>query len=187
MHAEQYRVITFESNMWGDHSAPTCSAVFSVDGTPPIVSGAAVRDVEPVLGGDIDGVDIEFTEHRTLRVGWSGQFEDPESAPDNILLFRIVNVTHGSPDGPAVPGVESDDELLAVTSTGYVSTSTELPLQDGERYFAHLGVCNVSPSKPPPRPRLQQPCLLTFNPPPLFTPSARQDVSNHCLHPRRCA
>ena len=137
---QAYRVITYETNMWGDDSSPTCTDSFVADDTPPSVASAVVIDVEPVTGAA--DVDIAYTKHRVLKVGWTGSFSEPDSAPDNILLFSIVNVTTTTPYGGEVPGIESNDRLLPVSATGYVETS-ELPLEDGERYYVHLGVCNV--------------------------------------------
>jgi len=135
-----YRVITYETNMWGDDSAPTCSRDFVVDDTAPVVSTATVIDVLPEIGAAEE--DIAYTQHRVLKVGWEGHFEEPDSAPANLLLFRIVNVTAGSPDGGQVE-FNTEEKVLATTSTGHVSTLGEMELEDGEIYFAHLGVCNV--------------------------------------------
>lgn len=138
---DAFKVVTYEVNAWGDVSAPTCSPSFVADDTPPVVSDATVIDIEPVVGHAL--TDLRYTKHSVLRVGWSGRFVEDESAPDNLLLFVVSNVTADEPGGPPVEGGwTSQDRILAVTSTGYVQTS-ELKLDDGRRYFAHLGVCNV--------------------------------------------
>ena len=140
-----YRMITYETNMWGDDQVPTCSAPFVADDTPPLVSGARLLDLTPTDTGGDDP--IEYTRFNLFKVGWDGTFSEPESAPDNILLFRIENITVGSPDGPGlVPDDEdmpTEETLLATVSSGYVHTTAELALVDGERYYVHLGVCHV--------------------------------------------
>ena len=134
-----YRVITYETNMWGDDSVPTCSDSFVADDTPPIVSDSVVIDVLPTFAPE--HVDQALTRFSSLRVGWAGNFEEPDSAPDGLMLFKIVNVTVGAADGPQVDST-SEETVLAATSTGYVTTG-ELELEDGRKYFAHLGICNV--------------------------------------------
>ena len=137
---QSYRIITYETNMWGDANVPTCSRDFVPDDTPPSVEEATLLDIEPIIGAAHE--DQAFSRHKTLRVGWSGRFNEPDSAPENLLLFRIVNITAGSPDGISVEDIVTEEKLLAVTSTGYINTITALPLEDGEKYFVHLGVCN---------------------------------------------
>ena len=137
---QSYRVITYETNMWGDASAPTCSSTFIADDTPPFVSNVTVLDLEPVP--DAAPVDISFTRHATLSLRWTGVFEEPDSAPDNVLLFTIAKIARGNPLGPLVAGVTADTKLLPKVSDGEVSAGV-VALNDGEIYYPYLGVCNV--------------------------------------------
>lgn len=138
----RYRVITYESNTWGDASSATCSEPFIVDDSPPDVSAVELLDIAMVEGAE--HADIDGTPHGAFRVGWTGDFLEPHSAPDNTLLFRISNVTRVD-DGTAASGVFESEELrLATVSSGYVETTNtaNLTLEDGVAYAVHLSVCN---------------------------------------------
>jgi len=137
---ESYRVLAVEVNMWGDVGSPTCSPVFIYDATPPMVVDADVHHVLPGVGGTDQYVD--YSSEQIVKVGWSGEFVEAESAPDNILLFRIAAVTADAPDGEPEPGLVSEENLLSASGNGFVETQPLPGLQDGRAYYVHLEVCN---------------------------------------------
>ena len=142
---QSYHVITYETNMWGEVNAPTCSVQFVADDTPPMVTGTEVLDTDPDYPEGLYPIpEVNFTKHGVLQVTWTGTFVEEDSAPDNILLFKVERVTWSSPNGPVVPQLtQGEERLLARVSTDETVTSGELDLVDGETYFAHLGICNV--------------------------------------------
>lgn len=136
-----YRVITYETNVYGDDSTQTCSPVFVADDTPPDGSGAVATDVDPSIGADTD-VEIDMTKHDVLKVGWTGGFVEDDSAPTNLLTFYVGGVTTDS--GVEVEGVLSDKLELAVTQGGFVETQPgHPPLVDGTTYTPRLFACNL--------------------------------------------
>ena len=149
VHMEQgksYRVLTVETNMFGDQTLPVCSPPFIVDATPPEVASATVIDLD---ASDIarikPRVDVAYTPSHRLTLAWDGQFADPDSDTAGVLRYRISQVAVGSVAGALLQDVTSEDKLLPLVSSDDVSTG-ELPLQDGETYHAFLDVCNVSVS-----------------------------------------
>lgn len=141
-----YRVLAVDTNMFGDDGAPTCSRPFVVDDTPPEVTDAAAIDIEPSPISEY--TDQAYTRHRVLSLGWTGTYDEPDSAPDNILLYRVHDVRRGTPDGPVVRNSTAPASTTVYqsevpdASTHRVHTGV-MSLEDGTKYFATLAVCNV--------------------------------------------
>lgn len=137
------RVITYETNVWGDASTPTCSIDFYADATPPIATQVTALDVLPSPA--LVNVDVSFSKYDLLKVGWLDRFFEEESAPDQLLEFYVGNVTFLH-NGSQVPGeIHSTHHRFATVSAGvgYVNTTKGFPyLADGVVYVPHLYVNN---------------------------------------------
>ena len=142
-----YRVIAYETNMWGQDSSPTCSPTFVSDDTPPDTSGGTCINVAgDRTGPDTSATAVSFTKHSNLQLTWAGAFSEPDSAPDNLLLYRVDQVAVGHVGGPLLHQLESEEKLLPTVSTGEFVSTGVLELEDGVEYFPALGVCNVRPA-----------------------------------------
>lgn len=142
---DKYKVLTYETNHDGQEGPDICSEAFIADNSPPVTSeDAAALDLSTKTGASTtDDVDaVGFTD--VLRVTWSGTIEDPESAPDDILFYKIGAVLDA--DGHPVPGeVESDEAEFTIVNTGadYVETKPgKPPLEHGVTYHPVLHVTN---------------------------------------------
>lgn len=140
---QPYRILSVETNMFGQDGVPICSPPFIADDTPPDVSNATVFDLDATDIARINPrVDVAFTSSKQLTIAWDGSFSDPDSDVAGVLMYRVSKVAVGSISGPLLAGVTSEEKLLPVVSSEDVTTAA-LPLEDGELYFASLDVCNV--------------------------------------------
>ena len=140
---QKYRILTIETNMFGQEGLPICSSPFIADDTPPEVGAATVFDLDASDVARIKPrVDVASTSSSQLRLAWDGSFADPDSDVAGVLRYRISQVAIGSVAGSLLPDVTSEEKLLPIVSSDDVTTDA-LALQDGETYHAFLDVCNV--------------------------------------------
>lgn len=144
---DTYRAIAFETNMRGEDGPATCSAPFVADDTPPFAPGAVAVWNVAASAVPTASANVSFTRWASLALGWDATFSEPDSAPDNVLLYRIANVRTGSPEGPlvvedTVARASFETKRLPISNNDQIVFTSPLPLQDGEQYFASLDVCN---------------------------------------------